>query len=436
MPGRPVGGLTSLARLETLAPRGMKLGLAAIAALCERLGRPERDVPSVLVAGTNGKGSAAATLSAIAKASRIRAGLYTSPHLHRAGERIRVEEADLSDVELDRVLEEAFRAADAAPEIPATYFEILTAAAFLAFSARRLDLMVLEVGLGGRFDATNVAPAALSVVTSIGLDHVEELGPTLASIAREKAGVFRPSRPALVGWVEGEAGSVLANAARETGAILHEAGGELVISHAATSIDGTRFSLATPDGRYALSTPLPGLHQAGNAALAVRSAELLSADFPGLRRGSIAAGVAATRWPGRLERLTARGRPVLLDGCHNAQGAAALAAFLRDAELAGRARLVFGAMADKDVEAIAAILFPLASGVRLVEAPSARAATAEELARRTASVRPDSLATASLAAALRELLAEPDPAPIIVAGSLYLVGEARSLILSGRLEDE
>jgi dihydrofolate synthase/folylpolyglutamate synthase len=414
----------------------MKLGLAAIAALCERLGRPERNVPSVLVAGTNGKGSTAATLSAIARASRIRAGLYTSPHLHRAGERIRVEESDLSDLELDEVLEQVFRAADAAPEIPATYFEILTAAAFLAFSARRLDLMVLEVGLGGRFDATNLAPAVLSVVTSIGLDHVEELGPTLASIAREKAGVFRASRPALVGWVEGEAGSVLANAARETGAILHEAGGELVISHAATSIDGTRFSLATPEERYALSTPLPGLHQAGNAALAARSAELLSADFPGLGRGSIAAGVAATRWPGRLERLTARGRPVLLDGCHNEQGAAALAAFLRDAELAGRARLVFGAMADKDVEAVAAILFPLASGVRLVEAPSARAATAEELARRTASVRPDSFAATSLAAALRELLAEPDPAPIIVAGSLYLVGEARSLILSGRLEDE
>lgn len=436
MPGHPVGRLTSLARLESLAPRGMKLGLAAIDALCERLGRPERDVPSVLVAGTNGKGSAAATLSAIATASRVRTGLYTSPHLHRAGERIRVEESDLSDEELDQVLERAFRAADAAPEIPATYFEMLTAAAFLAFSARGLDLAVLEVGLGGRLDATNVSPAALSLVTSIGLDHVEELGPTVASIAREKAGVFRRGRPALVGWVEAEADSALADAARETGAFLHEAVEELTISDATTSIDGTRFSLATPVGRYTLATPLPGVHQAKNVALAARAAELLSAALPGLRREAIPVGAAATRWPGRLEKLTARGRAVLLDGCHNAPGAAALALFLRDGGLAGRGRLVFGAMADKDVEAIAAILFPAAASVRLVTAPSPRAATAGDLARRTAAVRPDALPRESLEAALRELLAEPDPAPIIVAGSLYLVGEARSLILSGRLEDE
>lgn len=414
----------------------MKLGLASIDALCARLGRPERDVLSVLVAGTNGKGSAAATLSAIATAARLRTGLYTSPHLHRAGERIRVDEADLSDEELDSALERAFRAADAAPEIPTTYFEILTAAAFLAFSARGLDLAVLEVGLGGRFDATNVAPAALSLVTSIGLDHVEELGPTVASIAREKAGVFRPGRPALVGWVEAEAGFTLADAAAETGALLHEAASELTISDLTTSVDGTRFSLATPDGRYALATPLPGAHQARNVALAARAAELLSADLPALRRDAIPSGIAATRWPGRLEQLKARGRPLLIDGCHNAQGAAALALFLRDGGLAGGARLVFGAMADKDVEAIAAILFPSAASVRLVSAPSPRAATAAELARRTAGVRPDAIPRESLEVALRELLAEPHPAPIIVAGSLYLVGEARSLILSGRLEDE
>ena len=413
----------------------MKLGLAAIDALCERLGRPERDVPSVLVAGTNGKGSSAATLSAIATAAGVRAGLYTSPHLHRAGERIRVAESDLSDEELDSVLEPVFRAADAAPEIPATYFEALTAAAFVAFSTRGLELAVLEVGLGGRFDATNVAPALLSVVTSIGLDHVEELGPTVASIAREKAGVFRRGKPALVGWVEDEAASALREAARETGSVLHEAARELTISDLTTSVDGTRFSLQTPEGRYALATPLPGEHQARNVALAARAAELLEVVRPDLR-DAIPLGVAATRWPGRLEKRTARGRTLLLDGCHNAAGAEALARFFRDGGLEGRAPLVFGAMADKDVEAIAAILFPAAASVRLVSAPSPRAATAGELARRTAAARPDALPRESLEAALRELLAEPDPAPIIVTGSLYLVGEARSLILSGRLEDE
>ena len=413
----------------------MKLGLAAIDALCERLGRPERDVPSVLVAGTNGKGSAAATLSAIATAAGARTGLYTSPHLHRAGERIRIEEEDVTDEELDEILARVFRAADAAPEIPGTYFEILTAAALLAFSVRSLDLAVLEVGLGGRFDATNVAPALLSVVTSIGLDHVEELGPTLASIAREKAGVFRRGRPALVGWLEPEPASALAGAAQGAGAVLHEAARELVVADRTTSVDGTRFSLGTPLQSYALATPLAGAHQARNVALAVRAAELLGEALPGRSREAVASGVAATRWPGRLEKVKVRGRTVLLDGCHNAEGAAALALFLRETGLAGRVRLVFGAMADKDVEEIAAVLFPAASTVRLVTAPSPRAATAEELSRRTAAVRPDAVASPSLDFALRELLDEGDPAPIIVAGSLYLVGAARSEILSGRLED-
>ncbi len=414
----------------------MKLGLAAIDAVCERLGRPERKVPSVLVAGTNGKGSTAATLSAIARAGGVRAGLYTSPHLARAGERIRVEDADVSDGELDAALESVFRAADGAPAVPLTYFEALTAAAFVAFSERDLDLSILEVGLGGRYDATNVAPASLSVVTSIGLDHTEDLGGTLAAIAREKAGIFRAGRPALIGPREEEPKEALVKAARECGAVAHLAADEVRVSGVATGPDGTRFSVETPGGRSDLATPLPGRHQADNVALAVRAAELLSGDYPGLGRAAISAGVASTRWPGRLEKMSVRGRTVLLDGCHNPQAAFALRSFLVDAGIAGRARLVFGAMADKDVEAMAATLFPAFASVRLVAAPSSRAATAEELRRRTAGIRSDAAPADSLEAALRALAADPDPTPIIVAGSLYLVGEARSLLLSGRLEDE
>ena len=414
----------------------MRLGLAAIDAVCERLGRPERRVPSVLVAGTNGKGSVAATLSAIARAGGVRAGLYTSPHLARTGERIRVAEADFSDGELDRALEPVFRMADGAPALPLTYFEALTAAAFVAFSDRDLDLSILEVGLGGRYDATNVAPARLSVVTSIGLDHTEELGSTLSAIAREKAGIFRQGRPAVIGTREKEPREALLEVARECGALAHVATEEVRISAVATTPDGTRFSVETPCGRSDLATPLAGRHQADNAALAVRAAELLSGEYPRFERNVISAGVASTRWPGRLEKMSLRGRTVLLDGCHNPQAAFALAQFLQDAGLAGRVRLVFGAMADKDVEAMAATLFPVFSSVRLVTAPSARAATAEELRRRIAGVRPDAVPAQSLEEALSALAAEPDPTPIIVAGSLYLVGEARSLILSGRLEDE
>ena len=423
-----------LSRLESLAPRGMKLGLAAIDAVCERLGRPETAVPAVLIAGTNGKGSVAATLSAIASAAGLRAGLYTSPHLERVGERIRIDEADVSDGELDDHLAAVFRAADAAPEIPLTYFEALTAAAFTVFAKRRLDLSILEVGLGGRFDATNVSPARVSIVTSIGLDHVEELGPTVEAIAREKAGVFRAGRPALVGPCDDGAHRTLETAARETGAVFHDAARELALSHVETSLEGTRFHLATPDGPYRLATPLPGAHQAANTAIAARAAELLGADFPVLKADSVERGAAATRWPGRLEAISAGRSTVILDGCHNPQGAEALATFLRDAGLEGRARLVFGAMADKDVERMAAILFPAVASVTFVAAKSARSATPEELVRRTASVRPDATAAASIEDALSALESSADPTPIIVAGSLYLVGEARSLILSGRAE--
>jgi dihydrofolate synthase/folylpolyglutamate synthase len=415
----------------------MKLGLATIDALCERLGRPERQVPAVLIAGTNGKGSVAATLSAIAAAGGVRAGLYTSPHLIRVNERIRVCESDLSDDELDRALEPVLRAAEASPEIPVTYFEALTAAAFVAFAGRGLDLAIVEVGLGGRFDATNVASARLSVVTSIGLDHTEELGPTLSSIAREKAGIFRRGRPALVGPLEPEARRALLEAARECGAVAHEAAKEIEVSQVETSLEGTRLRVATPQARYALETPLPGAHQAGNAALAARAAELLSPAFPRLDSSAIERGVAATRWPGRLENFCCRGVAVVLDGCHNPQAALALAGFLHDAGLAGRARLLFAAMADKDVEGMAAHLFPAVSSVRLVRAPSPRAATVDELVRRTgAAAGRTAVASETVEVALRDLLRDPDPAPIIVAGSIYLVGEARSLLLSRRLEDE
>jgi dihydrofolate synthase / folylpolyglutamate synthase len=409
----------------------MKLGLAAIEALCDRLGRPERRVPSILVAGTNGKGSAAATLSAIAHACGLRAGLYTSPHLVRVTERVRLEEREVSEAELEGALGRVFAAGDASPEIPATYFEALTAAAFLLFAERGLDLAILEVGLGGRFDATNIAPAELSLVTSIGLDHTEELGSTLGAIAREKAGIFRPGKPALVHADAEEARSALEAASQSAGAQWHPGWAELDVSELQTSLAGTRFTLATPGGRRALATPLPGRHQARNAALAVRGAELLPRCFPGLSDAVLARGVSSVRWPGRLESLAVRGRTVILDGCHNPDGAAALAGFLDETGLAGRCPLIFGAMADKPIEKIAALLFPRASRVLLVTAPSARAATAEELSRRTEMNAAPVRVAGSLQAALEDLLTTGGGEPIIVAGSLYLIGQARSLLLEG-----
>jgi dihydrofolate synthase/folylpolyglutamate synthase len=409
----------------------MRLGLDAIDSVCERLGRPERRVLTVLIAGTNGKGSAAATLSAIAAAAGIRAGLYTSPHLVRVTERFRLDERDVGEEELDAALDRVFGAADQSPGIPVTYFEALTAAAFLLFAERALDLSILEVGMGGRLDATNLSSPRLSVVTSISLDHTAELGATVGAIAREKAGVFRPAQPALVARTPEEARLVLRQAAQDVGAKLHEMVEETFWNLELLSPDETRFRLRTPERPYDLATPLPGAHQAGNASVAVRAAELLA---PELRfdAGAIARGVARTRWPGRLERFAVQGRTVFLDGCHNPEGAASLAEFLD--KTSQRPDLIFGAMADKDIETMAAALSGVVDQIRLVPLASDRAAAAEELRRRFAPWRPDARSSASLAAALEELLSQPGGKPIIVAGSLYLVGEARPLLLSEKVE--
>ncbi len=408
----------------------MKLGLTAIDALCERLGRPERRTPSVLVGGTNGKGSTAATLSAILKACGLRAGLYTSPHLIDVTERIRVEDEDVSGEDLDRALTRVFDAADAPPPVPATYFEAATAAAFLIFFERRLDLAILEVGLGGRFDATNVAPAVLSAVTSIGLDHTEELGPTLSLIAREKAGIFRPGRPALVRATSEEAREVLRAQARQRGSAWHDAVTEVSVRVRSVGIEGTCFDLATPRRRVCLTTPLPGFHQAWNAALAIRAAELLPEPSPCLTPEAVAAGLKAVRWPGRLERFKIGGRTVLLDGCHNREAAGALAGFLSDAGLEGRCHLLFGAMADKDIEGLAGILFPAVRRITLTAMSSPRAASLRELERRVPPAAGGVSAGGSVKETLQALLAGGDGAPIIVAGSLYLVGEARAFMLA------
>ncbi|MCA1611304.1 MAG: bifunctional folylpolyglutamate synthase/dihydrofolate synthase [Acidobacteria bacterium] len=413
----------------------MRLGLEAIGAACERLGRPERDFPSVLIGGTNGKGSTAATLSSLAAEAGLRPGLYTSPHLVAVTERIRIGREDVPPGALDEALGRVFAAVDAAPAIPFTYFEATTAAAFLLFAGAGVDVGILEVGLGGRFDATNVAPAGLSVITSIAFDHMAELGGTLPLIAREKAGIFRTGRPALIRAEAEEALAALRDAAARAGAVLHEAPSELAVAARSVSSLGTAFDLETPERRIFLRTPLPGEHQAWNAALAVRAAELFPEVFGRLQAEAVARGVENVRWPGRLELLRPpEGRPVLLDGCHNPEGARSLARFLRDSGLSGLCPLVFGGMADKDLEGIARELFPAVSEVVLVRAAPPRGASPDELLERVghfasrARTAPDVLAgiaALSLDAAGRPPRESPSP-PIIVAGSLYLVGEARA----------
>jgi dihydrofolate synthase / folylpolyglutamate synthase len=411
-----------LARLESL---GIRLGLDRTAALLAALDRPQRRVPAVLVAGSNGKGSTAALLAAMGTAAGYRTGLYTSPHLESVEERIRLDGRAVSRQDLGDRLARVVAAAERASGAPPTYFEALTAAAFLGFAEEAADLAVLEVGLGGRLDATNLADPVLSLVTPICLEHREYLGDTLAAIAREKAGIFRPGRPALASVAEPEAAEALRRVAGELGTPLRFAAEELRLEEVEDrGLEGLRVRLVTPAGRHDLTTALPGGHQAGNLALAAWAAETLAGlGFSRLGPEAIAAGAAAARWPGRLEAVDLPGgRRALLDAAHNGGGAAALAGFLRRA-VAGPVDLLFGVLADKDAAEMLCFLEPLADRIVLTAPPSPRARRPEEVApllggRSRVSVEPD--LDRALGVALRE-----GAETLVICGSIVLVGEAR-----------
>lgn len=385
----------ALSALYARVPLGMRLGLDPMKAACARAGHPERAFRAVHVAGTNGKGSTCAMIESIARASGLRTGLYTSPHLCRFAERIRLDGAPLSDEALTGVLERALAIGH-----DLSFFETATLAAFLAFAEAKVDLAVVEVGLGGRLDATNVLPAPeVSAVTSIGLDHTDKLGTTLAAIASEKASIAKAGTRMVVGRLAPEAHEVVVRVAREAGAEIVS----VVDRH---------------DSLDAMQGGLPGGYQADNLEVAYQIAKLLGFDA-----ATIARGVRAATWPGRFERIETPDGPYLLDGAHNPDGAAALANSLRSAR-AEPAALVFGAMGDKDWHATQDLLAPL-TRERVYVAPQGRApASPDELARR----HPGALAP-SVAEALRAARARAGAGLVLVTGSLYLVGEARSLLL-------
>ena len=412
-----------LARLDGL---GIKLGLERAGALLAALGEPQRRFPSVLVAGTNGKGSTSALLAAMAQAAGYRTGLYTSPHLENVEERLRIDGRPIEPGRFAALLAGLVELAERETGSPPTYFEAVTLAAFLWFAEERVDLAVVEVGLGGRLDATNLADPTLSLITPIGFDHQEYLGNTLAAIAREKAGILRPGRPALVWIEEPEAAESVRQAAAELGADLRFASEEVAVEGIDfTGWAGQRVRLATPLRRYDLQLALLGDHQAKNLGLAVRAAEALSGlGFERIGPQAIADGAAACRWPGRLEAIELpSGRRMLLDAAHNPAGAAVLAEFLD--RIGTPVDLLFGVLADKDYREMIGLLAPRTRRVVLTTPASPRAKAPEELV--------------PLFGTGREVVVEPDPARaleralalggeiLVVCGSIFLVGEIRKL---------
>lgn len=410
--------------LSRLEASGIKLGLERLGRLLARLGHPELRSPSVLIAGTNGKGSTSALLASMATAAGYRTGLYTSPHLESVEERLRIDGRPVSAERLGGLLTRVVAAAAGEAEGPPTYFEAVTAAAFLDFAEEGVDLAVLEVGLGGRLDATNLADPLLSLITPISFDHQEFLGDTLAAIAREKAGILRPGRPALA-WIEDpEPAEAVREVAKAVGADLRFAWEEVRIEgiERLASRPGQRVRLSTPVGSYDLEIALSGAHQAKNLGLAVRAAEVLaSSGFPRLDRVAIARGAAACRWPGRLEEVEIPGgRRVILDAAHNPGGAKTLAAYLVGGQPVD---LLFGVLADKDVRGILAPLLPHVRRYVLTTPASPRAlapARLVELLPSTAAayLEPD------LETALDRVL-ELGGGRIVACGSIFLIGEVR-----------
>ncbi len=417
-------------RLYALETFGIKLGLGNIERLCEALGHPEEGFRSLHVAGTNGKGSVTAMAHAALRAAGLRAARYTSPHLVSLSERFVIGDAPVGDAELESVVTRVLDAADALVAYgtlpaPPTFFEATTAVAFELFRDAQVEVAGLEVGLGGRFDATNIVTPLVSAITSIGFDHQQHLGSTLGAIAFEKAGIIKPGVPVVTAPLPAEADEVVRQVAAERGARVVRAD------------EGARMEARMEDGRaiVEIATPmhhyhpvalgLRGEHQVENALVTIRLLEEANAAGLAVPPGAIESGLAGTIWPARLELIELPGgRRLLLDAAHNADGAAALARHLSRWH-PERPPLVFGAMRDKDVPAILRSLLPVVGPVVTTAPSTRRAADPDALAEDVRALDPG-----------RDVTADGDPVRAVerafgrgslvcVAGSIFLTGEVR-----------
>ncbi|MBM3745979.1 MAG: bifunctional folylpolyglutamate synthase/dihydrofolate synthase [Acidobacteria bacterium] len=404
--------------------RSSRLGLERMTVLIEALGSPHRVGRFIHVAGTNGKGSVAAMIDAALRAAGLRTGLYTSPHLVEPTERIRIGGRSVGMEQFVWAFEQVHQAAEqllreGRLEHHPTYFETVTAMAFVLFRAQAVKSAVLEVGLGGRLDATNVVTPRLCVITPIDFDHEAFLGKSLEAIAAEKAGILKPGVPAVFAAQRPEVVATLERAAAAAG-IEPVWTSRWRAEEVALQADGSRFVAAGPR-RIRLDCPLAGEHQIANTLTALTALDCL-----GVPDDAIRDGIRQTCWPGRLERVST-GPDILLDGAHNPAGAHALAAHITRFYSGRKVWLIYGAMRDKAVAEMSAILFPLAAQV-IVTASDQPRAVRPELIRDLVS-HPRLRIAPRLAEALEMARQAPPQDVVFVTGSLFLVGEARALLV-------
>ncbi len=404
----------------------VKWDLERMRVLLAALDNPHSQGRFVHVAGTNGKGSTCAMIEAALRADGLRTALYTSPHLIDPRERIAIGGQMISEAAWVAAFAEVHAAAErllATDEIDGhpSFFETVTAMAFLAFARARVEITVLETGLGGRLDATNVVERPeVAVITPIDFDHETFLGSSLESIAAEKAGILKPGRPAVFAAQRPEALRVLENRALELDIAVRHSSSWRVEDLVADRF-GSRFTLAG-DEEIPIECPLPGAHQVENARTAITALASL-----GVPAAAIRSGIAAARWPGRLERIP--GSPdVILDGAHNPAGARALAGYIREFFADEPVRLIFGAMRDKAVEEVTSVLYPLAAEIILTAPDQPRALHPEALAEMAAEADRARMSLVGSIDAALAMVEKRSRMTTFVTGSLFLVGEARALL--------
>lgn len=420
-----------------------KFDLAHMRVLLGALGNPEQRVPAVLIAGTNGKGSTASTLASILQAAGLKTALYTSPHLIKINERIQVNGLAISDEEfallhdvVDRTAERLVSEGDL-PWHP-SFFEMLTAMAFEYFARQRVDIAVLEVGMGGRLDATNVIDPRVSVITDISLDHQKFLGNTVAEIAREKAGIIRREGVIVTLPQQSQANDVIGTVVAELGArgvsavpYVPPVSPASARFHSEHGID-SRYPLQVMGKQILVESPLAGRHQLRNIALAIAAAEELSKQGFPITPDAIERGIRETRWPGRFQVIpaTATTPEYVLDVAHNPAGAWALRSTLSTYYEDRPFTLIFGAMRDKAIGEIAEILFPLADRVIVVRANNPRSAAPQEIRQAAARVSAEIIEAPGVSSALQ--LLQPTERLVVITGSIYIVGEALQALSGSR----
>ncbi len=418
---------------ETLA---MKLGLANIKRLLERLGDPHKSYFVIQIAGTNGKGSTAVMLDSVCRRASLNTGLYTSPHLISLTERIRIKSSEIAPADFARIATLVRREAEAmqmeSGALP-TFFEQVTAIALVAFRECKVDLAILETGLGGRLDATTAAQAATIAITPISIDHQEHLGETLAQIAAEKAAVIRHGATAIIAPQQAAAREVIERRCRDE-RVTPRFVSDAVILKGMCDDERLRITIKTDQDVYEdVCLGLRGKHQTVNATVAVALAESLRARGFAVSHSNITEGLEAARHAGRLEKITRGAQTYLLDGAHNADGAQSLRAYL-DEFIRAPVTVIFALMRDKDLQSIAQSLFPVARRLIFAQIENPRAATPEMLARAVPSAAGSSKITLAPNSAEALRIARESALPgelICVTGSLYLVGEIRDLLNSG-----